>query len=120
MPIYRYACETCNRIADEFRAVIDRDQAPTCCGARMSRRIMAPMVTPEIQAFRTVNWDQETKRPVVISSRAQKREFMKRNDLVELGNEPIRKPKRDWSDAPDAPMVSIEEAKRRGFVEEGY
>jgi hypothetical protein len=118
MPTYEYRC-SCGKKQNAYRTVEDRNNAPVCHGP-MARMMVVPYVMGEIEAFRTVNWDQETKRPVVINSRAQRREFMKRNDLIEVGNEPIRKSKNDWNDAPDAPMVSVEELKRRGFVEENY
>lgn len=117
MPLYRYKCDTCHRVSDAYRTVEDRNRAPECHGP-MSRIIMAPYVQGEIEPFKTVCWDAETKKPAVINSRAQKREFMKRNDLVEVGNEPFRQKKRDWSDS--APMVDVEELKKQGWIEESY
>lgn len=116
MPIYLYRCE-CGREEEAYRSVQDRNRAPECHGRPMSKVITPPFVMGEIEAFKTVAWDAETNKPAIINSRKQRREFMKRNDLIEVGNEPFRPKKRDWSDAPDAPMVSVDEMKRRGFVE---
>lgn len=118
MPLYEYLCQTCGTKKDEYRTIDDRNRVPECHGP-MVKVISKPYVQGEIEPFRTVCWDAETKKPAIINSRHQRREFMKRNDLIELGNE-FRKPKNDWKDAPDAPMVSVEEMKKRGFVEESY
>lgn len=121
MPLYRYACPTCNREADEFRKIASRDVAPSCprCdGVLMIRRIMPTMLQADIQPYMSSAIDKETGKPVGIQSRKQHREFLKRNDYVEVGNDPIRAPKRD--DGPAAPMLSIDEMKRKGFVEETY
>ena len=62
--------------------------------------------------------DKESGKRVSIRSRAQHREFLARNDYVEVGNE-CKPPKRDDSPA-GAPMMSVEEMKKAGFVEEVY
>lgn len=116
MPIYVYECQ-CGKRADEFRHVNQRDDAPVCCGQSMERRIMPTMVAPDIQPYRAIAVDKETGRMPVINSRKQHREFLARNGYVELGNEAPTARRRDDGPA-DAPMVSIEEMKNRGFVEE--
>lgn len=45
MPIYTYTCGTCGRDRDEFNKVADRDNMPDCCGAAMSRKLTACMVS---------------------------------------------------------------------------
>lgn len=84
----------------------------------MQRIIMPTMVQADIQPYRAVAIDIKTGKPPVIESRKQHREFLLRNDLVEVGSDPIRKPKQDTE--PEAPMLSVEEMKRNGFVEEAY
>lgn len=117
MPIYRYACPHCNKQADEFRHIDQRDNAPECCGKEMERRIMPTMVQADIQPYRSVAIDKETGRTVEIHSRKQHREFLRRNDYVEVGNDFGKPMKRDDGPA-DAPMLSVDEMKKQGFVEE--
>lgn len=116
MPIYVYQCPQCKAKAEEFRHVDQRDNAPECCGKEMQRRIMPTMVQADIQAYRSVAIDKETGRPAEIHSRRQHREFLRRNDYVEVGNDFVT-PKRDDGPA-DAPMVSVEKMKKMGFLEE--
>ena len=85
----------------------------------MVRIIMPTMVQADIQPYRAVAIDQKTGKLPVIESRRQHREFLLRNDLVEVGSDPIRHTKHDSSE-PDAPMLSVEEIKRMGLVEEAY
>ena len=114
MPLYRFECQ-CGRKVDEFRKIAERDNAPECHGP-MVRKIMPTMVQADIQPYRSVAVDKETGKPVVVNSRRQHREFLKRNDYVEV---PEFKPtKRDWNDSPDAPMVDVDTMKRKGWVEE--
>lgn len=115
MPIYRYVCE-CGHKCDEFRHIEDRDQSPEHCGKKMERRIMPTMVQADIQPYRSIAIDKETGRPAEIHSRKQHKEFLRRNDYIEIGND-FQKPKRDEGPA-DAPMVNVEQMKKMGFVEE--
>jgi putative FmdB family regulatory protein len=119
MPIYRFRCMTCQIESDEFRKVDSRDDAPDCPRGHglMIRRLMPTMVQADIQPYRAVCVDKETGKLPVIQSRKQHREFLRRNDYVEVGNDPIREPKRD-SNEPDAPMLSVEQLKQQGFIEE--
>lgn len=79
----------------------------------------APMVRGDIQPYRSVAVDKETGKRVNIESRRQHREFLARNDLVEVGNDFI--PPKRLDDGPaDAPMLSVEEMKKQGFVEEAF
>jgi len=63
--------------------------------------------------------DKETGKRVSIRSRAQHREFLARNDFVEVGNDWQPPPSRNDSPA-DAPMLSVEEMKKQGFIEESF
>lgn len=117
MPIYVYRCIHCQRQTEEFRHVDQRDDAPVCCEKAMDRRIMPTMVQADIQPYVSVAIDKETGRPVQIHSRKQHREFLRRNDYVEVGND-FGKPSRKDDGPADAPMLSVEEMKKQGFVEE--
>jgi putative FmdB family regulatory protein len=119
LPIYRYQCE-CGLQSDEFRKIDNRNdplECPKCKGA-MGLRIMPTSVRADIQPYRSVVVDKATGKLVNIESRAQHKEFLHRNDYVEVGN--------DWqppshNDGPaDAPMLSVEEMKKQGFHEETF
>ena len=117
MPIYRYECG-CGIVLEAFRHIDERDDVPECCNRPMTRKITAPMIMPDIKPYRTAAFDKETGKRAIIESRRQHKEFLRRNDFVEIGNEPFKPAKRD--DTQDAPMVDVEELKRRGFIEETY
>lgn len=110
----------CRLESDEFRRIDNRDDAPSCPkdGEPMERRIMPSMVQADIQPYRAVCIDKETGKYPAIQSRKQHREFLARNDYVEVGND-FGTPSKRLDDGPaDAPMLSVEEMKRQGFVEE--
>ena len=88
------------------------------CGL-MARKIMPAMVQADIQPYRPIAVDKETGKVPIINSRKQHREFLLRNDYVEVGSDPIKERKQE-STEPDAPMLSVEEMKRNGFVEEAF
>lgn len=115
MPLYTYVCQ-CGRIEDQYRKIAHRDEAPECHG-KMSRKIMPAMIISEIREYKTVAVDKETGKQVHIGSRRQHREFLKRNDYVEVGNDSIRKPKRDDGPA-NAPVFDADEMKKRGWTED--
>lgn len=114
MPLYRYLCQ-CGKQYDEFRKIDNRNDAPVCiCGALTELRIMACNVQADNTDYVSAALDKETGKRVSIRSRAQHREFLARNDYVEVGNE-LAPPKQE--DRGDAQMMSVEEMKRSGFVE---
>ena len=120
MPIFRFAC-TCGLESDEFRKIDNRNDAPECPKGHglMARKIMPAMVQADIQPYRPIAVDKETGKVPIINSRKQHREFLRRNDYVEVGSDPIKERKQE-STEPDAPMLSVEEMKKQGFVEEAY
>lgn len=118
MPIYRYLCE-CGKQYDEFRKIDSRNDPLEClCGKFAELRIMPTSVQADNTNYISAAVDKETGKRVSIRSRAQHREFLARNDYVEVGND-FTPPKRDDSPA-DAPMMSVEEMKRQGFMEESF
>lgn len=121
MPIFRYRCPMCLLEVDEFRKIEHRNDLLECPhdGEPMDRRIMPTMVQADIQPYMSAAVDKETGKPVGIQSRKQHREFLKRNDYVEVGNDAPRATSRDNTE-PDAPMLSTEEIKKMGLIEEAY
>lgn len=94
MPFYNYKCAVCSACVEEYRKIPERDNKIVCCGEEMKRQMDAPFVIPDISAYHAVAIDKETGKRPVITSRKQHKEFLARNDYVELGNE-FRPPKRD-------------------------
>lgn len=96
MPLYTVMCPCCNVEADLYRTVADRDRdlpKCSCSGAQMFRKIVAPMVAPDIGPYQAIAIDVATGKPPVINSRSAHRDFLKRNGYTEVGNEKIgRKP----------------------------
>lgn len=118
MPFYRYACG-CGKQFDEFRKIDNRNNAPICvCGELTELKIMPTSVQADNTNYISAALDKETGKRVSIRSRAQHREFLARNDYVEVGND-FNPPKRDDSPA-DAPMMSVEEMKKQGYHEEVF
>ena len=117
MPIYTYHCKDCDRIETGYRKIDDRHDGPTCrCGRKMELRITATMIQADLAPYRAIAIDKETGKRPVIQSRRQHREFLKRNDYVEVGNE-FKEPKLDEGPA-NAPVFDTEQMKKQGWIEE--
>lgn len=85
MPVYAFACDRCGRGQETYCSVADRPRTLPCgCGGTAARVYTAPMVMPDIQPYRAVAGDMAGK---PITSRREHREYLKRNGLVEVGNE---------------------------------
>lgn len=99
MPTYAYECPHCG---DGAEAVLPIDQrhtgAPECHGP-MKLIIQPAMVTPDIKPYQAMGGD---KAGQYITSRKEHREFLKRNNFVEIGNEPIKPIKNNFRPAPGA------------------
>lgn len=90
MPMYRVQCGECGSEEDVFRSIAERDRdLPACCGVLMARKIVAPMVAPDIGPYQAVAIDVATGKPPVINSRSAHRDFLKRNGYTEVGNERV-------------------------------
>ena len=111
MPIYRFVCE-CGHVADEFRKIDNRDDAPNHCDKAMVRKIMPASVVCDINPYKSVAIDKETGKRPVIQSRKQHREFLYKNDYVEVGNDPIKGTPEPHG---DAHMLSKQEMKKAGL-----
>lgn len=85
MPIYEYACGQCGRGWEIHCSVKEHRSERECeCGGIGRRVLSVPMITPDIQPYRAVAGDMAGK---PITSRREHREYLKRNGLVEVGNE---------------------------------
>lgn len=83
MPIYRVKCGQCEYQADIFRRMSEYDDLPLHCGISVQRMVCAPMIAVDIPAYRATATGQ------MIEGRAQHREYLRKNDLVEIGNEKL-------------------------------
>lgn len=79
----------------------------------MTRKIMPTSVQADINPYRSVAVDKETGKPVIVTSRKQHREFLKRNDYIEVGNEAPKFRHRDETDS--APMLTKKQLREAGF-----
>lgn len=93
MPLYQYHCETCGTRCDCFANVEERHSAAPSCHGKMKLEIMATYVSADIQPYKAMTGDVAGK---YITSRREHREFLKRNGLVEVGNEPIKPIRNDF------------------------
>lgn len=84
MPIYRIRCDQCGAEDEVIRKLADYDDLPEHCGHRMLRMVTAPMIAADIQPYRSMATGE------MIQGRAEHREHLRKNHLIEVGNEPIR------------------------------
>lgn len=88
MPIYCWRCEHCGAAREVVRAMKDSMQPEFCkCGVPMQRELTAPHVRPDIAPYKALAGD---KAGQYITSRREHKEFLKRNRLVEIGDQPMR------------------------------
>lgn len=87
MPLYDVQCLHCGQTEEIFRSLDQFDALPDHCGSQMQRMISAPRVMSDIEPYQAVAADIATGKSPHITSRSQHREFLKRNDYVELGND---------------------------------
>ena len=95
MPLYSVFCESCGKEEDIFRPLARFDELPSCCGARVKRKICAPMVIADIQPYQAMAVDKATGKAPVINSRREHRDFLRRNGYVEIGNEMPKQEKKE-------------------------
>lgn len=95
MPIYAMTCHTCHSEQDIFRSIAKMNEdLPECCGNVMQRKIVAPMVSDDIQPYKSMcdgTW---------ITSRSQHRAHLKQHKVIEVGNEKIQQPKKQIAPPP--------------------
>lgn len=89
MPLYHHKCEKCGYEVEEMRSLVNFDNFPKCCGRDMPIVMHAVMSIMDIQPYRAIAADKETGDRPWITSRQQHREFLRKNNYEEIGNEPI-------------------------------
>jgi putative FmdB family regulatory protein len=85
MPIYEVQCVECGAVEEIFRKIADREKnLPECHGKRMKNILSATMVNEDIKPYKAVAVDKRTGERPYITSRKAHKEFLRRNDYVEL------------------------------------
>lgn len=97
MPTYAYECPECGAQRDGIASVAERHISAPLCHSRMRLVIAPPMVMGDIPPYTAMAGDMAGK---TVSGRKEHREFLKRNRLVEVGNEPMRAIKNDFRPRP--------------------
>jgi putative FmdB family regulatory protein len=93
MPLYTYQCPECGASKDGVASVSERHLAAPSCHGQMKLIIVPTLVMDDIAPYMAVAGDMAGK---TISGRREHREYLKRNRLVEVGNEPIRPIRNDF------------------------
>jgi putative FmdB family regulatory protein len=87
MPLYEYQCR-CGARQEVVRPVKKHTKTIKCqCGGRMKQKLSFAHVVPDIEPYRSMVTGER------IGGRSHHREHLRRHDLIEIGNEPIRPPK---------------------------
>jgi hypothetical protein len=110
MPNYSAQCDECGLEVDYFRPLAEWDKVPKHCGMPMRRIIKAPQIIKDIEPYKAVAVDIATGKAPRISSRREHREFLRRNNFVEVGNDiPKPKPRTEL----DSPIRELKQAIRK-------
>jgi len=88
MPLYVMTCDCCGSEKEIYRsiALIDHE-LPSCCAMTMRRKLCAPAVMADIAPYQAMGVDVATGKAPVITSRSEHRDYLRRNNFVEVGNE---------------------------------
>lgn len=80
MPTYEYECQNCKKRHTAVRTVASRKDGPLCCSAPAEQRIFhsPPATYRQFEPYRCVATGQ------TITSRRQRNQVMKENDLVDM------------------------------------
>lgn len=89
MPLYEWVCDQCGEQMEVFRSVADYQQPPDHQHP-MRRVLSVPYAIGDLPAYTATTGDMVGK---PIEGRKAHREFLKRNRLIEVGNEPLRSTK---------------------------
>lgn len=88
MPIYVWRCEVCNENVEVVRPMRQALEPVICeCGVPRVQQLSAAYVSADIAPYMAVAGDRAGK---YITSRKEHREYLKRNRLIEIGNEKVR------------------------------
>lgn len=109
MPLYDIRCAGCAIEGEVFRSVAARHELPECaCGSSYEIVIRAPMVRSDIAPYQAMGVDVANGKCPVISSRAEHRDYLRRNGYIEVGNDKMPVPTQ-----PDAWLNTKEQDRAR-------
>lgn len=95
MPLYTYRCSKCQKTQDAIRSISDRKNGPICCNTQTKQILTPTMIDPILLGAGTYQGYQCPITDEYVTSRKQRKEIMKRHDLVEMGDD---KPKQSRPD----------------------
>lgn len=111
MPTYDYECLKCHRLIEEQRTIDDRLRRPRCkCGALMKMVNLGGRrhITPDFEPYHAVGKE----RGKLIKTRAQHRDYLKKHNYEEVGNDASMAPPKDDPDRDAARAREAREAFR--------
>jgi hypothetical protein len=83
--LYEYLCSTCGKTIEAVRTVANRNRAPRHCGKATKRQFTPSVhIVPNFQPYRVVGEE----RGLVINSRQEHRDYLRRHGYAEVGNDP--------------------------------
>lgn len=83
MPTYSYRCD-CGRTSDRIAPISEYDAEHFCeCGLQMRRVLTPTQISPDIEPYQVVGPEHGK----WVTSRKQHREYLKKHNLLEVGNE---------------------------------
>ena len=100
MPNYTVICDYCEYVTTVFRTLENFGKWPKHCHKRMRQIITPSQVIKDIEPFQSVTVDVATGNCPIITSRAHKQEFMRRNKLIEWGTEKVKEKSWERMDKP--------------------
>jgi transcription elongation factor Elf1 len=90
VPNYTFECHRCGHQKHEFLSLAEHEEyEPVHCKKPMYQVLSAPQIVKDIDPYSAVATDIATGKAPRIGSRREHREFLRRNDLVEVGTQPI-------------------------------
>ena len=108
MPIYPAKCDTCNKTVEEVRPISRCDDHPICCNKQMHRVFTPLYVIEDTKPYRS---------PIdgkVISTKSAHRNHLKEHNVIEVGNERVKKKDPNaWIDSKENKQAIVNDLKRQ-------
>lgn len=98
MPTYTVECE-CGYSETIVLPLSQFGDWPFHCKERMTQRVCAPNLMPDIQAFRSIATDIDSGKNPIINTRSQLKDFERRNKCHQVGDD-VRKAPKPWTPMP--------------------
>jgi len=83
MPLYTCECESCSSHSEYYSPIASRRDSPNCeCGGDTHIIITPTQIAPAFQSYKAIAGDGRW-----IHSRTQHKNFLRENNLTEVGND---------------------------------